>query len=53
MPIKDKFGVKLKFPNRSCKECDNYPCLDITNLRSDFAKYGCTEWAHSSCKTDN
>lgn len=40
---KDKFGVKLKYPNRSCKSCGKYPCFSgISKCQSDFAKYGCT-----------
>ncbi len=40
--IKDIYGVKLKHPNRSCKECKYYPCFQgIENCVSDFAKYGC------------
>ena len=39
---KDKFGVKLKFPNRSCTSCKKYPCFSgIKKCLSDFAKYGC------------
>lgn len=34
-----------KFPNRSCKECKEYPCMKGQNvLRSDFAKYGCKHY---------
>lgn len=41
-PVKDEFGVKLKYPNRSCKTCKKYPCFEgITKCVSDFAKYGC------------
>lgn len=39
---KDKFGVKLKFPNRKCKQCQRYPCFaGIDKCRSNFASYGC------------
>ncbi len=39
---KDRFGVKLKYPNRSCKDCIKRPCFKGFNLCvSDFAKYGC------------
>ena len=39
---KDKFGVKLKFPNRTCKQCQRYPCFTGIELcRSDFSTYGC------------
>lgn len=38
----DNVGVKYKYPNRSCKNCNNYPCSnDISTLDVDFAKYGC------------
>lgn len=38
----DKFGVRLKFPERSCNQCAKYPCFDgIKKCKSDFAKYGC------------
>lgn len=40
--VKDKFGVKLKFPDRSCKKCKRYPCFEgINNCVCDFASYGC------------
>ena len=39
---KDKFGVKLKFPNRKCIQCIRYPCFKgITRCSSNFASYGC------------
>ena len=39
---KDKFGVKLKFPNRSCDSCKKYPCFsEIKKCSSNFAAYGC------------
>lgn len=39
---KDKYGVKLKYPDRACVTCRKYPCFDgITKCSSDFAKYGC------------
>lgn len=39
---KDEYGVKYKYPDRTCKECKKYPCFTgITLCRSDFAKYGC------------
>lgn len=39
---KDKFGVKLKFPDRDCKQCLKYPCfLGIDKCSSNFAMYGC------------
>lgn len=40
--MKDKDGIKLKFPNRNCKECGLYPCFEgVENLKCDCAKYGC------------
>lgn len=40
---KDKFGIKLKYPDRTCKSCGKYPCFTgITKCISDFAKYGCS-----------
>ena len=43
---KDKYGVKLKYPERSCKDCRKYPCFSgIENCKSDFAKYGCTYYS--------
>lgn len=42
---KDKYGVKIKYPDRSCKTCRRYPCFEGIKLcRSDFAKYGCKLW---------
>ena len=41
--VEDKFGVKLKFPNRECKSCRRYPCFrGIEKCSSNFAAYGCT-----------
>lgn len=39
---KDKFGVRLKFPDRKCKSCARYPCFKgIEKCFSNFASYGC------------
>lgn len=39
---KDKFGVKLKYPERQCKLCQKYPCFpEIKKCSSNFAAYGC------------
>lgn len=39
---KDKFGTKLQFPTRNCKECKRYPCFpEIKKCLSNFAAYGC------------
>lgn len=46
---KDKFGVKLKFPDRDCKQCQKYPCfLGIERCLSNFAAYGCSEWSEKN-----
>lgn len=38
-------GYIYRFPERSCKRCINYPCLDgMSNYKSDFAKYGCINY---------
>ena len=43
MQKKDKFGIKLKFPERSCKQCKRYPCFTgIDKCVCDLATYGCT-----------
>ena len=40
---KDKFGVKLKFPNRKCTLCTKHPCFEnMDKCVSNFAAYGCT-----------
>ena len=43
--MKDKYGTKIKYPNRTCQECAKYPCFEgIEKCRSNFAKYGCKIW---------
>lgn len=44
--FRDPDGVLYKFPNRTCKDCTEYPCMkDMdTTFVSDFAKYGCTKY---------
>lgn len=43
--IRDKFGTKLKYPNRTCKDCKEFPCFTgIENCKCDFAKYGCINY---------
>lgn len=44
--MKDKYGVNLKFPQRSCEECMRYPCIYKQQevCRCDFAKYGCVNY---------
>ncbi len=45
--VKDDYGVKLKFPERSCNLCKKYPCFDgIENASCDYAKYGCNYWSN-------
>lgn len=45
--FKDPDGVVYAHPERSCKNCLNFPCLDnMQELRSDFAKYGCIRWSN-------
>ena len=42
---KDEEGVKYKYPNRSCKQCRRFPCFEgIEICKSDFAKYGCSQY---------
>lgn len=39
---RDKYGIKLKFPDRKCQECQKYPCFpEISKCVSNFAAYGC------------
>ena len=46
--VKDPFGIKLKYPDRSCKSCKKYPCfVGIINCSSDFAKYGCNFYSEN------
>ena len=43
--FKDSDGFTYAHPERSCKRCLNYPCLEnMDTLRSDFAKYGCVNF---------
>lgn len=43
--VRDRFGVKIKYPERSCKQCINYPCFTgIENCKCDFARYGCVTY---------
>lgn len=44
--FKDKDGFHYKHPERSCKRCLNYPCLEkMDTLKGDYAKYGCVGWS--------
>lgn len=45
---KDEYGVKLKFPDRTCESCRKYPCFDgIKKCSCDFAKYGCIYYSET------
>lgn len=49
--VRDECGTKLKFPNRSCKECKKYPCFEgINKCLSNFAAMGCKLWSNG-CKS--
>lgn len=47
MPInsvmfKDPDGFHYKHPERSCRNCSKYPCVEnMENLKGNFAAYGC------------
>ena len=42
MKTRDANGVYYKFPDRTCKDCLKYPCLDgMDKLFCDLAAYGC------------
>ena len=45
MQIKDKDGVKLKYPERSCSQCIRYPCMQNMNeFKCNIAQYGCRDF---------
>jgi hypothetical protein len=45
MIFKDPDGFHYKHPERSCKRCKKYPCLEgMEVLKGDHAKYGCVYW---------
>lgn len=49
MTVRDKDNVKLKYPERTCKECKRYPCRNgLDNLRADLSKYGCSLYSDGS-----
>lgn len=52
MPIiKDDFGIQLKYPDRDCKLCSRYPCMQNFQIfKCNFAKYGCRDFVS---KLDN
>lgn len=40
--FKDADGFRYKHPERTCKNCKNYPCLEnLDKLNCNFAAYGC------------
>lgn len=44
--FKDENGFHYKHPERSCKRCLNYPCIEgFDNLKGDCAKYGCIHYS--------
>lgn len=43
--FKDEDGFHYKHPERSCKRCLKYPCIDnMQILKSNFASYGCKHY---------
>lgn len=46
METKDRFGIKYKYPERSCHICRRYPCFtgQTTVMKCDYAKYGCVNF---------
>lgn len=45
MKTRDVNGVYYKFPDRTCKDCLKYPCLDsMDKLLCDLAAYGCKHY---------
>lgn len=45
---KDKFGVRLKYPERDCKTCKKYPCFEgIDKCICNFASYGCNYYSNN------
>ena len=51
---KDSEGVIYKHPERTCKDCDCYPCfIGIDSLSCDFAKYGCREYKDNKREVSN
>lgn len=41
----DRDGIKYQHPERSCKWCKCYPCMELSEkVDVDFAKYGCEEY---------
>lgn len=47
--MNDKYGIKYKYPDRSCLNCKKYPCFaGIKLCVCDFAKYGCSLYGNIS-----
>lgn len=43
--IKDEFGIQLKYPDRDCKLCRRYPCMQNFEIfKCNFASYGCRDY---------
>ena len=43
--FKDRDGFHYKYPERNCKRCLNYPCVEkMEVLLSNFAAYGCKKF---------
>jgi hypothetical protein len=50
--FKDDNGLVYAHPERSCKTCLNYPCLEnMDTLRSDFGRYGCKNYSDANVFT--
>lgn len=49
MNFKDPDGFHYKYPERNCKRCLKYPCIDKQYLlKSNFAAYGCKNYSDSN-----
>lgn len=45
----DRWGIKYQYPDRTCKDCVDYPCIQNQQiLKCDFAKYGCKKYAKNN-----
>lgn len=54
--FKDPDGFNYRHPERDCKRCLKYPCIEeLSILKSNFAKYGCEDYQDENvfniCKT--
>ena len=58
MEDKDKWGIKYKYPDRTCKKCIRYPCFSgqVEVCKCDYAKYGCKNYLgkdeNNKCSTE-